>query len=121
MLVQDPKSPQVSAKEIATIIDTVVAEYFAEDGCTPYYINCGRCDYFAAEVIRRLGAGDVFWHDEMLDCTESEAIHWAHCFICYEGRYYDAECSGGVDEWRDLPVFVNHSWRGEWVFGAGFF
>ena len=96
-------------EDIATIIRTVVDEYFAKDGCTPYYINCGRCDYFAADIIRRLGAGEALYHDDMLDCTENEAMHWSHCFIAYEGRFYDSECPEGVDKWRDLPVFVNHS------------
>ena len=28
-----------------------------------------------------------------------------HCFVEYQGRFYDSEAPEGVDDYRDLPFF----------------
>lgn len=83
---------------------------------SPYQINCGLCEEFATDVLKRLGhpykdetdERCMLWHDNMPDCTEEEAAHWSHCFIKWDGKFYDSECPEGVTEWRKLPIFVNN-------------
>ncbi len=33
-----------------------------------------------------------------------------HCFVSYKGKYYDAACHEGVDNWRDLPFFQHRQY-----------
>jgi len=75
-------------------------------------INSGNCELFAIGVIEafggyRLGAWEC-WADAMTDCSTQEGHTWSHCFIIFQGRYYDSECPEGVNAWRDLPFFVRN-------------
>jgi hypothetical protein len=29
-------------------------------------------------------------------------------WVCYNGRHYDAESPGGVDNWTELPIFKRY-------------
>lgn len=66
---------------------------------TPKEINNGLCADFA----------HILWEeDRSLNITNDEekgADDYTHTFIESEGRYYDAECPGGVEDWRELPIF----------------
>ncbi len=97
--------------EIEDLIDATVAVYERLYGQDAYHINCGNCEDFAHDVLDLLGGetDDLrgVWHDNMKDCTSREADEWAHCFIMFNGRFYDSQSSEGVDKWRELSAFVS--------------
>ena len=99
---------QIKATTIETIIDAVCDRYFRLYSQTAQEINCGNCESFAHDVVGILGSGEVFWHEELLDCSKREAAYWSHCFILYNGKAYDSETPKGVNRWRDLPCFRNN-------------
>jgi len=47
-----------------------------------------------------LPSAELIWGDGLVGRWD-----YAHCFVCYNGRYYDAECPEGVDDWEELPYF----------------
>lgn len=65
-------------------------------GDTPEIINSGNCEMFAHDIVDLFPEARIQWSHE------GDA---AHCFVVYQGRYYDAECSNGVDDWNNLPFF----------------
>ncbi len=78
-------------------------------GIHPFMINCGGCEDFALEIQEEFPAIQVFWGDELPDLfpkqlTKSEN-HSAHCFIRFEGNYYDAEEPEGVPKPYQLPLY----------------
>jgi len=93
---------------ITEIIHKILEVYAIQHGVDAWHINCGQCEDFALDVIEAMGLDSfsMFWHDGMPDCTEEEAYTFAHCFIRYDGRFYDSECPEGVDSWRELPYFI---------------
>ena len=65
-------------------------------------INCGDCEDFAIIVVDKI-------HDAQMTHTENyeDGVHYTgHAWITIHGKHYDAECSIGVDNWRDLPIFT---------------
>lgn len=98
---------------ISDLVVHLVGLYEDAYGTDAYEINCGLCEDFAHDLVWALGEDpyshscpiEIRWHDEMEDCTEEEANTWAHCFVVYQGRYYDSQAPEGVDAWRELPCF----------------
>ena len=72
-----------------------------------YIINSGLCEDFALRVIDRLGGYSNELTDGAPDDIDCELP--GHYWIEYQGRYYDAECSSGVTDWRNLPIFRRYS------------
>lgn len=65
-------------------------------------INIHYCRYVAETVVDRVG-------DELdLQLVEDGGRGWAHTWIMYQGRHYDAECVEGVEDHHDLPFFQRH-------------
>ncbi len=64
-------------------------------------INCGLCEDWANRVADLVDGVEVL---DPIDLT-GDRDEDAHIFIRYRGHYYDAECHGGVDDWRLLPLF----------------
>lgn len=101
---------------IGDIVNHLVNLYEEAYGTGAYQINCGLCEDFAHDLVWALGEDpyshscpiEIRWHDEMEDCTEGEADFWSHCFVQYQGRYYDSQAPEGVAAWRDLPCFREH-------------
>ena len=62
-------------------------------------INHGYCDLFAECI--RTKVPDARIHQ--WDREDGKPAN--HDFIEYRGRFYDAEAPGGVDDYRDLPIF----------------
>lgn len=70
-------------------------------------INCGLCSTFADDIAKQgfgiaVWGGDLLgelWSDIMLGLCDSdfEYIADCHCFIYYEGKFYDSECPQGCD------------------------
>lgn len=65
---------------------------------TPYDINCGRCEHWATDVESAVPEAVADWLEE------SDLIH---CAVLFRGRWYDAECLGGVRDYHDLPLVRN--------------
>lgn len=78
----------------------------------PREINCGDCEDFAGEI-ENAGFGTAFWGDELNSENWSENVRhlgyeWEaqfHCFIEFNGQYYDSECPEGVNWPDELPFF----------------
>ena len=98
-------------------IENLVYE-FIEAGHTRQSINEGACEDFAG-IIADNGFGTAIWGSDIpFTCwqphvTKSMWVTWyehyvasRHCFIWYDGRYYDSEVSEGVDYLWQLPCFV---------------
>lgn len=68
---------------------------------TVWDINNGFCEDWAlraAELLRNRGQRAVTaWIDPDVD----------HCVLCYDGKFYDADCPDGVDQWGELPMFAD--------------
>jgi hypothetical protein len=96
--------------------------HYGEYGVRPDVINTGQCMDFAYEIAR-LGFGSDVWGNEvLLENWSSEFQYIAngnlanyklviqymecHCFIEYEGKYYDSECPQGCDYPDQLPCYV---------------
>lgn len=70
-----------------------------------YYINCGLCEEWAQEAERLFPKSEVegtpedYWGN----------YEWAvgHVWIWINGLCYDSETLQGVEDWKDLTVFVN--------------
>lgn len=67
---------------------------------TTWDINNGECEDWANRVALRVKATEVVWLDEF-----DEEV--SHCAALIDGRWYDAECLDGVDDWQDLPLVRN--------------
>ena len=64
----------------------------------PYDINNGRCEDFAEAIVKKMPGATSMWNDFDNDDPN-------HCYVRYNGRYYDAECPEGVNSPDDLPIF----------------
>lgn len=70
-----------------------------DQGWSPESINRGHCESFAREVVAKVRQhhGEAEIH-----------VNWkseGHFWILFQGQHYDAECTDGVHDWRDLPFF----------------
>lgn len=97
----DEKLRAVSDKKLSVseAILELVSLYKDLYGTDAYEINCGMCEDFAHDLVKALGEDpyshscpiEIRWHDEMEDCSKKEANFWSHCFVMYQGRYYDSQ------------------------------
>lgn len=89
-------------KTISRVIKKLANDYvqyhkFLSPGC----INEGHCNIFAGYV------KEIFPKVKLVfDGKIDEEPDWFdHCCVYYNGKYYDAECPQGVQDWRDLPFY----------------
>jgi hypothetical protein len=87
-------------------VQTVLTRWLdREPDLTPLQINLGQCERFAEDVIALLGGCCIeegrFVHDGRL----REAWVPGHVWVVFQGRNYDAERPGGVDDFRELPHY----------------
>ena len=82
---------------------------------TPQQINNGMCGDFA-EDLAYIGFGQPIWGDDCIgdDWWSLEVLalpdwmsHYApgHCFIVFDGKFYDSECPQGCDYVDKLPFY----------------
>jgi len=109
---------QIKSKDISTIIKHLVKLWFKFYGEDAEEINCGNCEGFAGDVVDLLPEAESFWGDafsaEFWGFSEEDVSYLTsgHCFILYMGKFYDSECSEGVDHPRDLPFFkIEIEWQ----------
>ncbi len=96
-------------------IENLVDQYYDQFGLTAKKINSGECMTFAADIVA-LGFGEAIWGSKVPYDYWSESIqeiwdefssHYAdgHCFIKYNGKYYDSQCSQGCNYPDELPYY----------------
>lgn len=68
-------------------------------------INTGGCENFAMAMLHHIPSGEVVGTENYVCWDHTE--HWVggHCWIVDQGKHYDSEALGGVDDWRLLPFF----------------
>ena len=69
---------------------------------TTWDINNGWCDTWAERVADIIG-GEAIW----LDTLPGYDFDTSHCALSLDRKWYDAESLDGVDDWRQLPIYVN--------------
>lgn len=72
------------------------------------------CEGFAELVADKVPGAKTCW-DCDIDIPTNKSIptnkrNPSHCFVSYNGKYYDAACSEGVDDWRNLPFFCSRQY-----------
>jgi hypothetical protein len=81
---------------IAAVIDVYLDLYALHEPCG---INHGMCEDFAEDVCILIPGAESLWDDEL---GETPPELGSHKLILYQGRYYDAVCPEGTDDWRSL-------------------
>ena len=95
--------PEDIHDDIGQAIRWLAEQYKRASGLSPRQINQGQCDNFASDLQSLVS-------DSRLFCSEQFEDEWpdvpGHCWVEFEGKWFDAETPDGVDEWKDLPIFV---------------
>ena len=100
---------------IAQAILELRVKYAVENKVSPADINSGMCMDFAADIMNQ-GFGDDkwgytldigYWSELVQAAGEFDAYEFMslHCFIIYEGKYYDSECPQGCNYPDQLPCY----------------
>ena len=101
-----PASEQEKARErMAEAIKTLVVEYETH----PYDINCGMCEDFADDIEKRVPGAEVFWGEQLREMFTAKHDPECHCFIRYDGYYFDAEEPYGVAHPAALPLYMRQA------------
>ncbi len=69
------------------------------------------CEGFAELVVDKVPGAEACWDcdiDPNQQDIPTNKRDPSHCFVSYNGKYYDAACPDGVDDWRNLPFFRMH-------------
>lgn len=111
----------VSSSEVESVFEEVVEDVLSSSNnsvSSRAGINDGFCSVVAAEVYERLGEPST-----VRLCKDVDDEHfWLEC----GGLFFDAERTGGVGDWRDLPYWSRHEVPsggfeyGLWVKHTGF-
>lgn len=91
-------------KDVSKAINTVLRSW----GEDPQKINCGNCCEFANAVCCKMGWDkrvNAYWGDELPHLFTDKHEPDAHCFITFNGKYYDSECPEGVETPALLPFY----------------
>lgn len=98
-------------KQLQTVLLEVRRDFLrgSRPPITPRQINNGWCADFATIVWETLGCPlDVhFYSDEDLGAEK-----YSHTFLEFNGLYFDSQCIEGVDDWTQLPIFLEEEWVG---------
>ena len=105
----------INTYNITQEIENLCDQYYDQLGLTAKKINSGECGNFAADIVD-LGFGEDIWGDELPYNYWSKSIQeiWdeflefyagGHCFIRYNGKYYDSQCPQGCNYPNELPYY----------------
>jgi hypothetical protein len=92
--------------DISKVIHKLVTGYFLLYRVDESEINKGMCEDFANDLVSifQLAWGydlDLHWGEDLLDCDwDSITSNYAHCFVEFEGKYYDSEMPNGTKDWK---------------------
>lgn len=87
---------------LQAVRDTLLSKPVSPQVEAPADINLHYCGYVAETVVEQLP------EDMDVEILEDGGRGYAHTWIRYNGRHYDAECIEGVADYRDLPFFRRH-------------
>jgi len=101
---------------IAQTIISLRSQYLKQlDFTKPSEINNGNCGEFANDVADQIPGAYAIWGDDLCPILWSYKVirlpDWftnfapGHCFIMYDGRFYDSECPDGCDFPDELPFY----------------
>jgi len=62
---------------------------------TVWDINNGHCEAWAFRAAELIPGSFAAWIDTQ------------HCVLIYNGRFYDADCPQGTQNWEELPMFAD--------------
>lgn len=93
---------------ITDAINALVEVYADIHSLNPYSINCGCCEEFANDLSEIVFNAIPTWGDELTDPGDDVDLYGDHCFVEYDGKYYDAECPEGVEDFRQIPCFIHN-------------
>jgi len=98
-------------------IENLIDQYHDQLGLTAKKINNGKCMKFAEDIVD-LGFLNcvAIWGDDLPYSCWSKVVQilWdnelefyvgGHCFIMYNNKYYDSECSQGCNYPDKLPFY----------------
>ena len=94
--------------DISKIIDELLETYLKRESLDAVGINNGYCEDFACELANIINTGinvktqehaNVYWDSDYCEMDIS------HCFIEFNGLFYDSECNEGVLHPGDLPIY----------------
>lgn len=73
---------------------------------SPFEINNGCCEEWAEQVLERINQekSSIFSDFGRWD-TVPFLADTNHAFIFVDGKFYDAECLEGVEDYMQLPIF----------------
>lgn len=76
---------------------------------TTWDINNGFCEHLSEAVAERVaGAESVPAYDpELHPFREDGGWDADHFVVAFKGRFYDCECPEGVEQVRELPIYLN--------------
>lgn len=102
---------QQTSLDISQAILALTKVYRKHLGFSAERINHGECENFADIICEMFPGASSYWGDQLMEDHEEDYYndYAYHCFIEYEGRYYDSESPEGVDNWRDLQSFLRGS------------
>lgn len=103
-------SQEILSNPEAIVYGGIENEHNGRRPTCPYDINCGLCEEWGervAELYREAtGNDDIDVVDPGNLSGHPNDDLFGHVFIRFHGRYYDAECPEGVDDWRKLLLFT---------------
>ena len=107
----DAAPPEVDHEEVADKVDGV-REYFLTADIAPKPedekdINNGFCNAAAQKVFDELG------EPEGMRVLEAHTMGARHQWVEYDGKHYDVEATGGVDDYEDLPIWDRYGSPGD--------
>ncbi len=95
------KATPMTKEQIGRMIKRLVVKW----GVHPFEINQGYCEEFAEEICKQIDGATEEWGDEAPHLFTAFHSPDVHCYIVYDGRYYDAEEPYGVDSPNKLPLY----------------
>lgn len=86
-------------------LELFLENWLEENGLeNPAAVNCGMCEEFAIDLSNELVDSQVVYTEDFID-WDSPDYPGGHCWVKYEGKFYDSECLEGVYDWRHLEFF----------------
>ena len=80
-------------------------------GHCPIEINTGGCaDIAIATVVWEFTRHKI--DVEITSDEDEDGKEYSHTFLKYGGKFYDAECPDGVEDWRDFPIYARQRAEG---------
>lgn len=75
-------------------------------GIHPILINSGECADFADTICSKVEGAVALWGNSVPQYFSNKHQPWGHCFISWNGKFYDAEEPDGVSSPALLPFFL---------------